>query len=102
MNVQARLSNEFNDDSIFDSLHAVSEFFEAGAMGYSPTRQPGNYDGLELRTLDWRVEPLQVQEVRSSFFENETLFPSGSVHFDNALLMKEINHEWHEQQKLCA
>jgi len=29
-----------------------------------------------------------------SFFENEKIFPKGSVKFDNALLMKSIEHEW--------
>ena len=27
-------------------------------------------------------------------FEDETIFPNGSVQFDNTLLMKKIKHEW--------
>ena len=30
----------------------------------------------------------------SSYFENENVFPKGSVNFDNALLMTGIEHEW--------
>lgn len=37
---------------------------------------------------------LEVERVHSSFFENEQIFPKGSVIFDNALLMKDIEHEW--------
>lgn len=32
--------------------------------------------------------------IKSSYFENEAMFPKGSVHFDNALLMTNIEHEW--------
>lgn len=35
-----------------------------------------------------------VVEVHSSFFENKKGFPEGSITFDNALLMKNIHHEW--------
>ncbi len=68
-------------------------FFEGGAIGYSPS---GNkFDGLKLKTFNWKVEPLNVSAVQSSFFENEYIFPKGSVKFDNALLMTQIKHEWH-------
>ena len=37
---------------------------------------------------------LEVEEVWSSFFEDESICPKGTVKFDNALLMKNIEHEW--------
>jgi hypothetical protein len=43
-----------------------------------------------------------VEKVASSFFENLSLFPTGSVRFDCALLMRDINHEWHAREPLCA
>jgi hypothetical protein len=52
-----------------------------------------------LRAYRWAVEPLTVSKVQSSFFENETVFPKGSVQFDNALLMTHIEHEWHAVQQ---
>jgi hypothetical protein len=80
-------------DSIFDDLATVSAFFEKGAAGYSPN---GNcYDGLELKVKEWKVDALTVTNVRSSYFENKAVFPEGSVQFDNALLMRGIEHEWH-------
>jgi hypothetical protein len=52
-------------------------------------------DALELHTDQWHVEPLAVSSVHSSFFADESLFPRGSVRFDHALLMRDIEHEWH-------
>ena len=84
---------ELNSDSIFENLDNASKFFETGSVGYSPNGD--NYDGLKLKTIDWKIEPLKVSQVHSSFFENEADFPKGSVKFDNALLMTQIEHEWH-------
>ena len=66
------------------SLEEASAFFQAGSLGYSATRDPSRFQGLELRCLNWQAEPLEVEEVRSSFFEDESLFPKGSIEFDCA------------------
>ena len=42
------------------------------------------------------------EAVHSNFFENESMFPKGSIEFDCALLMQHIAHEWHEQADLCC
>ena len=60
------------------------------------------FDGLELKSFTWEVQPLAVQRVESSFFEDRTKFPSGSVEFDCALLMKGIEHEWRGREGLCT
>ncbi|MCI0641610.1 MAG: DUF2071 domain-containing protein [Gemmataceae bacterium] len=88
--------------SIFRTLADASEFFQAGSLGYSATPDPERFQGLELRCQEWRVEPLQVEEVRSSFFDNAALFPKGSIEFDCALLMRGIAHEWHGKADLCC
>jgi len=82
----------WNDESVFDDLQCVSDFFESGSVGYSPHKC--DFDGLELRAMNWKVSLLEVKEVHSSFFQNEDIFPKGSVKFDNALLMRDIEHEW--------
>jgi hypothetical protein len=86
---------------VFKSLAEASVFFERGSLGYSATSQTGRFDGLELRSLSWRVEPLAVAHVHSSFFSNEAVFPQGSVRFDCALLMRGIEHEWHAREPMC-
>lgn len=93
-------TKEWNDDSIFEDLECASDFFEKGAVGYSPDMSGCTFDGLELKTYKWEVTPLKVTEVRSSFFENEEIFPPGSVKFDNALLMKDIEHEWNSLEEI--
>jgi hypothetical protein len=90
--IDAKEGASLHPDSIFDSIEEVSGFFEQGAVGYSPNRT--GFDGLKLSTYKWEVKPLQVSTVNSSFFENEQIFPKGSVRFDNALLMTNIEHEW--------
>lgn len=86
--------------SVFPDLETVSTFFERGSVGYSDTRDPNKFDGLELRTDAWSVTALDVERVRSSFFEDGAAFPAGTVEFDNALLMRDIHHEWHSKETL--
>lgn len=94
LSIQAQETEQWSSASVFENLQCASAFFEKGAIGYSPGNKYGSFDGLELKTSSWQVSPLHVTAVRSSFFENETVFPPGSVEFDNALLMKNIQHEW--------
>lgn len=86
--------------SLFTSLAEASAFFEGGSLGYSATARPGQFDGLELRTFAWRVQPLAVEHVESSMFDNASLFPRGTVEFDNALLMRDLQHEWRGRGQL--
>ena len=57
-------------------------------------------DGIELRTRGWSLEPLQIEEVESSWFSDTARFPRGSVEFDCALLMRNVGHEWHGAEDL--
>jgi hypothetical protein len=100
--VEGRVAPELPPTSIFRSLQEASDFFERGSLGYSVTAKPGQFDGLELRSFAWRVQPLAVETGESSFFANRGLFPAVSVEFDSALLMRGIEHEWHGRGKLCA
>lgn len=93
--VQAHRTSNLPATSIFASLAEASEFFARGSVGYSATRNPNCCDGLELFTSRWEVEPLDVRCVRSSFFDNVDRFSVGTIHFDCALLMRHIEHEWH-------
>lgn len=99
--VDATVADDIPASSVFASLDNVSAFFEAGAIGYSPDRY-GGYEGLELQTHNWSVTPLAVQHVESSFFGDLQRFPDGTVEFDNALLMRDIDHEWHQRDSLCS
>lgn len=100
--VSGRMEDDLPDSSVFGSLRAASDFFENGSLGYSNARTAGTYDGLELRTFDWDVQPLFVEGVESSFFEDATRFPAGTVEFDSALLMRNVRHEWHGRPALVT
>lgn len=98
LSIKAKETEVWNKESVFENLECVSEFFENGSVGYSPDKN--NFDGLELKVDNWKVSLLEVSEVKSSFFENEVIFPKGSVIFDNALLMQNIEHEWVGLEKI--
>lgn len=93
-------SPNFPQDSCFRSIGEASRFFEAGSLGYSATSNQNRLDGIELRTQAWKVEPLQVEEVYSSYFADQSRFPKGSASFDCALIMRNIQHEWHSVNDL--
>ncbi len=99
LSIKAQETTNWNSNSIFEDLSSASDFFENGSVGYSPAKIGSAFDGLELKTYRWQVTPLKVSDVRSSFFEDETVFPAGSTCFDNALLMRNIPHEWKSLQR---
>ena len=100
--VDGDIAPDLPSDSIFPSVAAVSDFFEAGSLGYSPRASNTHFDALELCSFNWHVDPLAINQVESSFFEDQSVFPAGSVTFDNALLMRGIDHEWHSREPLCC
>lgn len=98
--LDVRETDEFPNDSIFASLSDSSDFFESGCIGYSSRPNSCVLDGLLLRIQDWRVSPLDVALVRSSYFDDRAVFPEGKIKFDHALLMRDIPHEWHSEPEM--
>lgn len=94
LSIDARRTDALPASSVFPDMATASSFFERAACGFSPDRSAGELEGLELRTRSWEVEPLEVAQVDSSFFEDACRFPSGSATFDCALLMRGVEHEW--------
>lgn len=100
--VEARLASRLPPGSVFSSLREASDFFERGSVGYSNRSRPGSFDGMELWTSSWKVQPLEATRVESSFFDDVARFPAGTAEFDCALLMQQVEHEWRERPVLCA
>lgn len=98
--IAGRITDSLPESSIFSSLSEASAFFEKGSLGYSVTNDSGRLDGLTLETKQWRVEALDLKEVSSSYFADESLFPKGSAEFDHALIMRNIEHDWHSAPDL--
>jgi Uncharacterized conserved protein (COG2071) len=100
--VVGEVTDSVPPESVFSTLDEASRFFEEGSLGYSDAHTDGEFDGLELRCEGWKVEALSVSDVHSSYFSDSERFPAGSVGFDCALLMRDIEHEWHSRESLCC
>ncbi len=98
--VQGHTADALPAGSVFTSVAEASAFFEAGSLGYSATKEGHRLNGLRLETRSWHVDPLGVRRASSSWLEDTSRFPSGSVEFDNALIMRDVTHEWHEADEL--
>ena len=100
--LRAKESDTLPETSCFASLAESSAYFEGGSVGYSVTRDCCRLDGIRLETGCWKVSPLAVEKVESSFFSDESVFPAGSVTFDHALIMRDIVHEWHGERDMIT
>lgn len=93
-----------SDDEAITVATLLAEYLTFAEGYYVKNGEPtnGEYDGLELRTFNWDVASLEVGRVESSLFSDASVFPTGSVEFDCALLMRGIEHEWHGRESLKA
>ncbi len=100
--LRGRIGEALPTGSQFKSLAEASSFFESGSIGYSVTKDSRRLDGIFLRTKTWKMQTLDVDDVQSSYFADERRFPVGSVNFDCALIMRDIEHEWQSEPDLYA
>jgi hypothetical protein len=100
--LRGRAASGLPSTSKFGSLAEASAFFEKGSLGYSATSDASRLDGLSLVTKQWRVEPLHVEHAFSSFFSDPARFAAGTVELDCALVMRDIEHEWHDAPDLAV
>lgn len=98
--LRARGGESLPKASVFASLDDASSFFRAGSLGYSATREGSCLHAVYLDAVDWRVSVLDVEHVSSTYFEDRSLFPLGSVEFDSALIMRNVEHEWRRSNPL--
>ena len=80
--------------SLFETVDEASEFFRRDSLGFSPARAGGSCQGVELQTTTWNVQPLDIECVHSSWFDDEARFPRASIELDSALLMRSIPARW--------
>ena len=88
--------------SVFGSVAEASAFFRCAPLGYAATRQEDIFDGVELATDGWAIEPLELDDVRSSFFDCPTRFPAGAAVPDSAFLMAGLETSWRALPGLLA
>lgn len=99
--LEATLTDILPKDSIFKDVKEVSDFFAGGNIGWSPKKSKDGFDTIELKTFDWKMEPLSVKKEFSAFFSDENKFPKGSVRFDCAMIMRNLKHSWISRDHLC-
>lgn len=98
--VVGETTERIRQGSVFASLDEATVFFQNGAVGWSPSRDPGVCEGLELRTDDWNLTPFAVEHVRSSYFQDPRRFPPGTCELDSAFLMRGVRHAWHGRGRM--
>jgi hypothetical protein len=94
LSVEATLSNNFCGSALFADLAAASAFFEGGSVGYSDGARPGRLDGMRLNTTAWRMEPVELTRVRSSFFEGAGRLDPDAVELDCGFVMRNVPVTW--------
>ena len=102
IDLEVNESESFPGDSVFGSLEEASQFFEAGCVGYFSRPDSCKLDGLLLKVDDWKVTPLKIERVSSSYYDNRSIFSEGSIELDHALLMRDIPHEWHSEPEMVG
>lgn len=102
LSVRGRVADDLAGSKVFDSVEEASAFYRGGAVGFSDTRTPGKYEGLELQIPEWNVRPLAVEHVSCDFFDDPAKFPPGSVAFDNALLMRTVKNVFVGRGSFCC
>jgi hypothetical protein len=100
--VHAHLADQLPAGSVFGDLRAASEFFRCASAGYAATPAAGVFDGVELETAGWTLQPLRLDRVSSSFFDDPRRFPAGTAVPDSAFLMSGLATVWHPQPELRA
>src|SRR5262245_17721928 len=70
--LRGNVNADLPSTSSFGSLEEASHFFEKGSLGYSARARSQRLDGISLVTKTWRVEPLAIEHLFSSFFSDES------------------------------
>lgn len=94
LEVRSRPAERMPRSSLFDTVEEASEFYRRDSIGYSPARGGGTCDATEFQPKTWNARPLDIECVHSSWFDDETRFPRGSIELDSALLMRGVASTW--------
>lgn len=98
--VRARLAENVTAGSIFCNVDHASQFFRSAPVGYAATPKAGILDGVELSTCGWAMRPVELLEVRSSFFDDRRRFPGDTAVLDSAFLMAGLDTSWSAMPRL--
>jgi uncharacterized protein YqjF (DUF2071 family) len=88
--------------ALFGSVGEAIDFFRHGSLSYSPGSKPGVQDGVGLDCPNWAAEPVSVDKMTSSLFDDSSAFPAGACTLDSGLIMRELPVRWIDQGRLVA
>ena len=92
--VGAHLADRVQPGSVFDDVESASWFFRRAPVGYSARPDDAAFEGVRLDCDGWNLRPLAIDHVASSFFDEASMFPPGSVALDSAFLMRDLDTTW--------
>ncbi len=79
---------------LFATLDDAVDFFRRGTLGFSPPAHAGCLDAVRLHSATWAAQPMTVQRICSSLFDDTALFPPGICSLDCALVMRNLPARW--------
>jgi hypothetical protein len=80
--------------SVFADVDAASQFYRRASVGYSPRPRGSGLERVELTCHGWNLRRLAIRDVSSSYFGDARRFPPGSIAFDSAFLMRDLDTTW--------
>jgi hypothetical protein len=92
--LRAQVRSEIDPASVYRDEADASAALRHAPMGYSPARSAGRLEVVELCADDWRLTPLSIDRVASSYFDDVRMFPVGSIEPDSAFVMTDVAHRW--------
>jgi len=102
VDVTAVIEPTLTGSGLFADVAEASRFFEQGAVGLSPGRDPSQLETVRLSTHAWRIEPCRVLACSSSFFEDSSRFVPGAAELDSALVMRRVPVVWDSLPDVAA
>jgi hypothetical protein len=79
---------------LFSSPEEALAFFRGSPRSFSPGQRRDSVDCVRLEAELVKACPARIEEMCSSFFDNEELFPPGSCFLDSGLVMRDIEARW--------
>jgi hypothetical protein len=88
--------------ALFSSVDDAVDFFRQGRLGYSPIGSPERHIGVSLESETWEAQPVRVEHMASSLFDDTNAFPADSCVLDSGLIMRNLTVRWVDRGPLKA
>ena len=90
---KGKVASQYDTKSVFPTLDQASDFHAKGSVGYSLSRDKSHFQGMELRLLEWDIQPMHIESAFVRLYDQT--FPTGVAKLDSAMIMRGLKHEWH-------